>query len=145
MAGLSAVSLGVALAWAAVGFWPVLPFAGLELAAFGAALAVSVRGNRYREVLSFDERAVRIEFGMAGRGARSSVELPSAWTKVELAPGANRNAPSALLLCCSGRRVRIARCLTDAERERLARRIRELLSAATRAPAAGAAQASRGI
>ena len=44
---------------------PVLPFAGLELGAVGWALAVSMRRNRYREVVSFGEERVRIEFGVA--------------------------------------------------------------------------------
>lgn len=35
---LAAISLVIAVAFAAVGAWPVLPFAGLELAALGWAM-----------------------------------------------------------------------------------------------------------
>jgi len=35
---LAAISLVIAIAFAAVGAWPVLPFAGLELAALGWAM-----------------------------------------------------------------------------------------------------------
>ena len=58
--------IGGFFAWR--GFWPILPFAGLELAALAAALAVSLRRNRYREVVDFDDEAVRVEVGEVGRG-----------------------------------------------------------------------------
>ncbi|HUS24490.1 MAG TPA: DUF2244 domain-containing protein [Candidatus Binatia bacterium] len=142
MAGMSGVGLGVAGVWTALGFWPVLPFAGLELAAFGAALAVCMHRNRYREVLRFSAGTVRIEFGLLGQGPTTQLELPRAWTRVELARGEHRHEPTALWLCCSGQRVRIGVCLTDEDRSRLAARIGDLLKphgrkAAAAAPATG--------
>jgi uncharacterized membrane protein len=139
-----AFAAAVFLAWR--GFWPVLPFAGLEIGAFGAALAVSLRRNRYREVLIFGEDILRIEFGLVGRGAQSIAELHRGWTRVSLETGPYRNSPTRLLLSCFGQRVEIARCLTDEERERLASRLRVLTGAAWRsvsptAFAAGPAQA----
>ena len=49
-AGMCGVCLTIAAVFAGVGLWPVLPFAGLELAALAAALWVVVQRNRYREV-----------------------------------------------------------------------------------------------
>lgn len=118
--------------FAAHGLWPVLPFAGLEIAAVGAALWVTQRRNRYREVLRFEGDVLYIEFGMAGRGALNVVELPRAWTRIRIESGLHRNDPTRLLLQCSGQRVEIGRCLTDEEREHLAGRIRELLHPAWR-------------
>ncbi len=123
-----AFAVGTFLAWR--GFWPVLPFAGLEIGAFGAALAVSLRRNRYREVLTFDDDVLRIEFGLIGRGAQSIVELRRGWMRVLLESGPYRNSPTRLLLNCCGQSVEIARCLTDEERERLAGRLRTLTGAA---------------
>ena len=126
MGVMSAVGFGIAGLWTLLGFWPVLPFAGLELAALGAALWVTQRRNRYREVLDFDGEALRIEFGLVGRGAQAKVELRRAWTRVALEPGQG-NEPSRLVLSCSGQGVEIGGCLTDVERERLAARLEELL------------------
>src|SRR5262245_44660681 len=52
MGWMCAVGFGIAAVFAARGYWPILPFAGLELAALGAALWVTQRRNRYREVIS---------------------------------------------------------------------------------------------
>lgn len=121
-------TLGAAT-WCAVhGLWPVLPFAGLELAALGWALVVSMRRNRYREVVSFFRERVRIEFGVAGQGAAAQIELPRAWTRVWIERNAEvRHAPTRLLLGSSGQRVPIGACLTDEEREMLAVRFGKLL------------------
>lgn len=127
MGAMTLVGLGIAGGFAAMGFWPVVPFAGLELAALGAALLVSVRRNAYREVLWFCGEQVRVEFGLANRGASSRVELVRHWTRVLLEAGPTRHAPSRLILTSAGQRVEIGRCLTDEERERLKARIQELL------------------
>jgi uncharacterized membrane protein len=128
MGGLCLVGLGIAGGFTLLGFWPVLPFAGLELVAVGAALWVSMRRNRYREVVRFDGEVLRIEFGMLGQGASSAVELPRSWAQLVVERGATAHEPSRLWLRCSGQRVEIGRCLTEVERERLAGRIRQLLN-----------------
>lgn len=135
--GLSAsLGLGIAITLALLGFWPVLPFAGLELSALGAAVYVSVRRNGYREVLVFGTQRVRVEFGVIGRGAGVVVELSRALTRVLLEPGAHHHAPTRLILSCAGQRVRIGACLTDEERGRLAARLKQLLIPAwSRSPA----------
>lgn len=129
----STATLGCAAYCTWLGFWPVLPFAGLELAALGWALTVALRGNRYREVLSFDEAQVRIEIGTAGKGAAARVELPRAWVRVWIErDAARRHAPTRLVLGCSGQRVVVGRCLTDEEREDLLVRFKGLLAAPPR-------------
>lgn len=126
----SLATLGCAAYCNWLGFWPVLPFAGLELGALGWALTAAMRGNRYREVLSFDESQVRIEVGMTGQGAAVRFELPRAWTRAWIERDAEqRHAPTRLVLGCSGQRVEVGRCLTDEEREDLLVRFKGLLSA----------------
>ena len=126
-------TLAVATWCTAHGFWPVLPFAGLELAAVGWALSVSMRRSRYREVISFDDERVSIEFGLAGQGVSARIDLPRAWTRVWLEKdGSRRNAPTRLLFGSSAQRVVVAGCLTDEEREVLLVRFKDLLQPARR-------------
>ncbi len=147
MAAMSLVALTVAVGFALMGFWPILPFAGLELAALGAALWVSLRRNRYREVLGFEDGRVQLGFGWMGQGAAAQIDWPRPFTRVVLERGPARNSPARLVLMCSGQRVLVARCLTDAERGQLYLRIKDLLppvwSARTVAkPGEGLAKAS---
>lgn len=138
MAATGLIGLGIAGVWAALGFWPVLPFAGIELAALGAALYVAQRHNGYREVVTFAGPVVRVEFGRVGDRERSRVEWPRAWTRVRVETGGHRHAPSCLRIEYGSQQVTVGQCLTDAERGRLAVRIRELLPPAGRAAPAGA-------
>lgn len=130
MAMASAATLGCA-AWCAwLGYWPVLPFAGLELAVLGWALAVSMCRNRYREVVCFSGEQVRVEFGVAGQGAQARLEFPRAWTRAWIERDAEgSNTPTRLMVGSSGQRVVVGRCLSDAERETLLKRFNNLLHA----------------
>jgi uncharacterized membrane protein len=122
-AWIAFVAFGIAGFFTLLGFWPILPFAGLEVGAFAAALWISLRRNRYREVLNFDGRLARIEFGLAGRAERSVVEFPQAWIRAAIESGPHRNSPTRLVLSCHGQRIEVGRCLTDEERETLVARI----------------------
>jgi uncharacterized membrane protein len=132
LGSLSALALSVAGVCLWMGFWPVLPFAGAELMAVTAAVWVSLRRNRYREVVSLDDDRVVVEFGQAGAvgGANitSRMEFSRAWTRVSLDAGVNRHDRNRLRLGSSGQWVEIGRCLTDDERAALAARLKELLS-----------------
>ena len=123
-ASMCLICLGIAATFAALGFWPVLPFAGLELVALGAALAVVLRRNRYREVVWLDRELIRVEFGMVGQRKRSSCEWPRDMTRVWLERDADATQ---LVLGYGAQRMVIGNCLTDAERAALARRLKELI------------------
>lgn len=125
--GMCLICFGIAGAFALRGLWPVLPFAGLELAALGAALAVVLHRNRYREVLWFDAEQLRVEFGMVGQGARSRLEWPRSLARVWIERGPHPSSPTQLVLACGGQRLVIGSCLTDAERAALSRRLKELI------------------
>ena len=135
--GVATVAFLIAIGFALMGFWPVVPFAGLEVGALGAAFWVSMRRNRYREVLDFAADTVHIRFGESGGTAVASMEWPRAWTRVELAPGGNRLAHTQLRLRCWGQAVTLGRCLTDAEREQVHARIKQLLPPVWRMAMAG--------
>lgn len=145
--GLSAaLGLGIAAVMAWHGLWLVLPFTGLELAALGAAVYVSVRRNADREVLVFTPHVLRVEYGRVGSGATAVVELTRGLTRVLLEPGAHRHDATRLVLSCAGQRVRIAACLTDEERAGLAARLKQLLTPAwCPAPAAADLGSAHGL
>lgn len=141
---VSLPTLGIAGYCAALGFWPVLPFAGLELTALAFALAVSMRRNAYREVVSFTSTQIVVEFGLAGHGARARAEVPRAWARAWLEPGEHRNDATRLMLGASGQRIEIGRCLTDAEKEQLVSRFKSLLRAPGAVPRSQATQVTLG-
>ncbi len=60
---LSIPSLGIAIAFAFAGAWPILPFAGLELLALGSALYYVNWKLQYRHVITLSENSVRIDKG----------------------------------------------------------------------------------
>jgi len=138
MVFMAVVGLTIAGLFAALGFWMILPFAGLELVALAAALWVSVGRNRYREVLCFEQERLVVELGLLGHGVQSRVVLSRSWTRALVENGSHRHDPTRLLLTCSGQRLEIGRCLTDQEREHLCRRIKELLNPAWRTRPGGA-------
>ena len=137
-AGISTVSLSIALALTAMGYWPVLPFAGLELAALAAALWVSVRRNGYREVIRMDAERVYLEVGYVSGGRQRSgpsvTEMPRSVTRAWLGQGSYRNSPKRLVLSGNGQCTEIGRCLTDEERAALCRRLKNLLHPGTVPP-----------
>ncbi|MFU8894995.1 MAG: DUF2244 domain-containing protein [Gammaproteobacteria bacterium] len=119
-----AASLLLAGLLALRGFWPVVPFAGLELFALGLALGLSMKRSRYRECVSvYDDRIV-IEKGTGAIEER--LELPRHWTRVELVRAPWRSHPSRLLLRCHDKSWEVGKVLTETERESLRLRLVEL-------------------
>ncbi|MGD9386788.1 MAG: DUF2244 domain-containing protein [Gammaproteobacteria bacterium] len=131
----SAASLLLAGALAAQGFWPVLPFAGIELFALGLALGLSMKRGRYREFVSVYGDRIVIERGAGTMEER--VELPRHWTRVELVPSPWRGHPPRLLLCYGTQRREIGAVLTGEERESLRLRLAELIAGTEPADATG--------
>jgi uncharacterized membrane protein len=52
---------GIAGFMAAQGFWPVLPFAGLEMLVLGWALAISLRNRRVVQRLAISDNEIRFD------------------------------------------------------------------------------------
>lgn len=122
---VAAAPVFIALIFLAQGYWPMLPFAGLELLLLGVALWVSMRRGRHRDYVLLDDERVIVE--KHRRHRRERVEFPRGWAQVALERPASRNHPSRLLIRSHGRQCEIGAFLTDEERESLSRRLRELL------------------
>ena len=113
---LSIVAMPLVLAsvFTLAGFWPILPFTGLEVAALGGALYWSIRKTRVRELIRVDERCVLIRKQQPGRN--EDLELSRYWTYVRLVRPEAKHWPSRLLLGSKGRSIEIGSFLTNDER-----------------------------
>jgi uncharacterized membrane protein len=125
-AALCATSLGLALVFAAVGAWPVLPYSALEMAVLFTAFWCIGRHAGDWERLRVEGDLVIVERECAGVLTRH--EFNRCWTRLESERGTTGPALR-LALCSAGKRVTIGAELTPLQRERLARELRRALAA----------------
>jgi uncharacterized membrane protein len=111
---IGVIAVGLSL----MGFWLILPFAGLELAAVTAGLYTVARRGQQREVISIGDEFIRIERGY--RHPEQSLTLATHWAKVILERCPRRWYPSRLLIRSHGQSVEVGRFLNEEERHRLA-------------------------
>jgi uncharacterized membrane protein len=123
--GIVAVSLTVAGGFAFAGYWPILPFAGLELLALGAALRWSLHQGQRRELIRVEDSRVLVQ--KTGREGERRYEFARPWTHVELVAARTTTWPRQLVLRSKGRAVEIGGFLTEDERESLGRRLAEVI------------------
>lgn len=101
-----------------MGGWPVLPFAGLELAALTAAFYVVLLRTHRIEVVTVGAEHVAVERGR--RHPEEHAELPRAWTRVVLDRPEGVLGVSRLFLRAHGRQLEVGASLTAVEKEQLA-------------------------
>jgi uncharacterized membrane protein len=127
-AGISAVSMVIVISFASLGFWPILPFAGAELALLGAALYLCQSRGHYVEVISVKGNSVAVE---KGRGApQERWDFERAWLQVKLQSARINGHPSRLVLRSHGRQVSVGDFLVEEERRRVAQELQRALGAA---------------
>ena len=129
---LAAVTFGVAAIFAAQGFWPVLPFAGLEIGLLAWAVNASMRRGREREVIVVSDGEVVVEYRAPG-GLRRTV-FPRHWARVTLRGPLRARHPSRLTIESHGRACEIGRFLTEDERLQLAARLVRLVGRTSESP-----------
>lgn len=108
------------------GFWPVLPFAGAELALLWFCFYHNAVKGLESDVIEIDEQSVAVEHSQRSRSRRWN--LSRAWAKVSLEMAPARFHPSRLSLGSHGKYVQVGRFLTDEERRRVARELRKVLT-----------------
>jgi uncharacterized membrane protein len=126
------ISFGIAAFLASRGFWPVLPFAGLEMAFLGWALWMSMARRHYRETITVTDADVSVEL----RDRQHSVQhvFPRHWAQVKLRRPASRLHPSRLTIESHGRECELGSFLTEAERRGLARQLQRLIGRINESP-----------
>jgi uncharacterized membrane protein len=132
-AAIALLSLAVALLFSLQGYWPILPFAGLELADLGVAFYLAAHSGRRRQVVTITADRIWIEKGRlrsrsSGGGPDCCQDFPRAWARVELVRPRHDWYPSRLKIGASGRTAVVGEFLTDAEREELKARLDDLLT-----------------
>jgi uncharacterized membrane protein len=120
-----AISFGIASAFAVLGYWVVLPFAGLEMVVLGAALYLCAMRSSRCEVISLGNDAVEVVIGR--HKPEHSHTFNRHWMRVVLTPPRARGHPSRLLLCSHGRELEIGACLNNEERQQLAKALEKSL------------------
>jgi uncharacterized membrane protein len=120
---LAAVILAVAAGFAALGAWPVLPFAGMELAALGLAMRhISRHADDFERVAVEGERVV-LDIGEARRVRR--VEFHRHWARLVV----KETAPVfRIVLRSHGREVEVGRYLDEGGRRALASQLQSSIA-----------------
>lgn len=129
-AGVACLVPGIVLL--AQGFWPVLPFAGMEFLALVSATWWSLRKGRYREIIELSDDRVTIDkFSHTGH---ARTEVPVHWCSVRLLSGRHRWSPRKLVLRAGMEECEVASCLTDSERVKLWQRLHTLIGPINQTP-----------
>jgi uncharacterized membrane protein len=115
LAAIAATTFGVAAGAAAIGAWPVMPFAGLEIALLALAFRVVQWHDTDFERLEIGEHEVRVEARDAAQVTRFVANRP--WARVVVR---EQGARCTLGLAYAGRTVPLGRLLSDEGRRRLA-------------------------
>jgi uncharacterized membrane protein len=119
--------MGGVLAWK--GFWPILPFAGLEMAVLAWALKVSLERRFHSQTITVTDTDVRVE--SRERRRSTQVVFPRHWARVKLRRPAARLHPTRLTIESHGRQCELGSFLTEEERRGLAERLQRLIARQT--------------
>jgi len=119
LGAIAVTTLGIAAGAAAFGAWPVMPFAGLEVALVALAFHVFSRHDADFERLEIVGHEVRVEARDASSHTRFVARTP--WARLVLR---ERGARCTLGLAYAGRTEPLGRMLSDEGRRRLAESLR---------------------
>lgn len=124
---IAGVSLTIAFMFVFQGYWPVLPFAGLELAFLAWALRASWRNGQAREELEIGADEIVIRRYRGGDSHPTTTRLPRTWTRASIIRGSGPRGGEQLALGQRGRWWVIGGFLADEERRSLHARLSQLL------------------
>lgn len=131
-ASVCVASMSVALPLTFMGYWPVLPFAGAELALLFWALRASMARRHEKQTITILAETVEIEDCRPPR--QSCVVFPRHWAQVRIRTGGSPLHPSRLTVESHGRRHEVGSFLNEQERQALASRLRCLIGRVAESP-----------
>jgi uncharacterized membrane protein len=135
-AGVCLGCFSVAAFMALQGFWPVLPFAGLEMLVLAWALRASLARREQGQSILIDEDAVRVvsRHGLRRNAVAAKVEFPRYWAQVKLRRAHTPLHPSRLTIESHGRACEVGQFLTEEERRSVAGRLARAIGRVSEAP-----------
>lgn len=116
-AGLSVITIAIAMWLTWQGFWPVLAFAVAHLLLTGAALRLAWRANWRRLHIEIDEQQIRICDNSAGRISKRTFN--STWAQVDWLSFRKRNELPRLFLKSEREKIELGSFLNENERRQL--------------------------
>lgn len=119
---LAVLSISIAVRFAWLGYWMILPFTIIDISAVGILLYLVVRRSAYVEKILVNEGTVEICHIETNNNRQW--QFPLHWTRISLEAPNHRWYPHRLLLGSRGKWVEIGRCLANDERITLAEAIR---------------------
>jgi uncharacterized membrane protein len=125
-------SLAFAMIFVFLGFWPVLPFWALEMLVLGLALHANMQRRLYTQTVTITDSQISL-VTRSRRGAQKQ-EFARHWAKVRLRSPHTRHDPSRLMIESRGRAFEVGSFLTEEERSRLAKRLRNLVGGMNESP-----------
>lgn len=125
-------SLMFAMKFVLMGFWPVLPYWGLEMAALGLCLHLSLKRRNYTQTLTITDG--KITCLTRTRRGEAKQEFARHWTKVRLRSPLRRLGVSRLTIESRGETVEVGSFLTEEARTALARRLGSLVGGMNESP-----------
>ena len=114
---IASYSLAIAGVFAVMGFWPVLPFAGGEVAVLGVAFYVNALAGTSVQVVTVGGDIVKVE--KERPGPRCEWRFHRAWARVDIDWSSGARS-SRLVVRSHGNEVILGEFLTEAERAQLA-------------------------
>lgn len=124
-ASLAFLSFTIAGTFFVLGMWPILPFAGLEMAFLASVLYWCHRRGKRREVVTISGDTVAISRGFT-RLERVCF-FKRAWAQVRIESSPFRGHPRRLLIGSHGRHVEVGSYLSESEKTALANSLRETI------------------
>ena len=124
-AAIATCCLGIGVLFAFYGYWPVLPFAGLEVLLLGIAFYRCLLRSQLREVITVSAEVVSVEKGR--HQPQEHWECPRVWARVALQQAPIAWYPRRLTVAFQGRQVEIGQFLNEEERGVLAEELQQMI------------------
>ena len=129
-------TFGVAGTATVLGYWPILPFAGAEIALFGWALKSNMARRFEHEHIEVTETQVVIESSHALRpGTARRIVFPRHWAQVKIRRPKSPLHRGQLVIESHGRGHEVGKFLTEEERRQLAAELKLLIGGMNQSPA----------
>ena len=127
-AALAVLGFAIAIRFALLGFWLILPFTVVEIALLGLVLWTMLERSAWVEKVRISEAGVEIRHLEKDQARCRSWRFPPGRAQVRMRSPARRWYLHRLVLGCADQWVEIGGCLTDHERRALAGALRGALA-----------------